>query len=259
MCIRVREPISRRSDLAIGVAGISLLVVIWCSLTYGGFISPVFLPTPTRIYRGLVEFNHRNWLVPAIWRSFWRVTKSLMLVVLAGVPLGVLMGTFTPVDAFLRKIINGAKSIPTTGIVGLIVVWFSIEERAKIVFLFIGAIFYMIILVKNAVLKVPEDYVRVALDLGAKRWQIIWRVLLPGAMPQIWDALAVCNGIMWTYIVLAEFINSNEEQLGLGYLLQIGSRAQDSGKVFGTLAVIAVISSATDYVLLMARRRFFDW
>jgi ABC-type nitrate/sulfonate/bicarbonate transport system permease component len=64
---------------------------------------------------------------------------------------------------------------------------------------------------------------------------------------------------MWTYIVLAEFINSNEEQLGLGYLLQIGSRTQDSGKVFATLTVIAVISSLTDYALQVVRRRFLDW
>src|SRR4029077_9509325 len=159
-------------------------------------------------------------------------------------------------DAFFRKIINGAKSVPTTGIVGLIVVWFSIEERAKIVFLFLGAIFYMVILVKNAVAAVPEDYVRVALDLGATRGQMIRRVLLPGALPRIWEAIAVCNGIMWTYIVLAEFINSNEQQLGLGYLLQIGSRTQDTGKVFGTLVVIAGISAGTDWFLQSIRRRF---
>src|SRR4029077_5981484 len=116
---------------------------------------------------GLLEFHRRHWLRPANARSFLRVAKALLLLVRVGVPLGILMGTFSEADAFFRKIINGAKSVPTTGIVGLIVVWFSIEERAKIVFLFLGAIFYMVILVKNAVAAVPEDYVRVALDLGA--------------------------------------------------------------------------------------------
>jgi NitT/TauT family transport system permease protein len=259
MRIGIRKRLSSRADLIISITGIGVLAAIWCALTYGGFIRAVFLPTPTGMWRGLVEFQHRDWLFPAIWRSFLRVTESLILVVIVGVPFGVLMGTFTPVDAFFRKIVSGAKSVPTTGIMGLIIVWFSIEERAKIVFLFIGSIFYMIILVKNAVMKVPEEYVRVALDLGANQRQVVWRVLLPGAMPQIWEAIAVCNGIMWTYIVLAEFINSNEEQLGLGYLLQIGSRTQDTGKVFATLAVIAVISSFSDYVLSWVRSRFLDW
>ncbi|HEY3268470.1 MAG TPA: ABC transporter permease subunit [Armatimonadota bacterium] len=245
--------------MSVGLAGIAVVAALWCALTYGHVIKPLFLPSPSMIWEGAVQFHQRGWLLPAIWRSTWRVTESLFLVIGVGVPVGVLMGAFAPVDAFLRKIINGAKSVPTTGVAGLIVLWFSIEERAKIIFLFLGAIFYMIILVKNAVTSVNEDFVKVALDLGASRWQITRRVILPAALPQIWDAIAVCNGIMWTYIVLAEFINSNQEQLGLGYLLQIGSRTQESGEVFATLIVIALISSTTDWLFQTVRKRYLAW
>jgi NitT/TauT family transport system permease protein len=206
-----------------------------------------------------VDFQNRHWLFPAIWKSLWRVMRSLLLVIMVGVPIGVIMGTFAPADAFLRKIVNGAKSLPTTGIVGLIVLWFSVEERAKIVFLFLGTVFYMIILVKNAILDVREDYLRVALDLGASRWQVISKVLLKAALPQIWDAIAVCNGIMWTYIVLAEFINSSEEQLGLGYLLFLGSRTGGSGKVYAMLLIIATISVLTDFMLRAFKKKYLDW
>jgi NitT/TauT family transport system permease protein len=259
MLFQIRGKLSPRTDLLIGLAGIAALVMVWCVLTYGGYVKPLFLPPPTGIWEGALEFHQRGWLFPAIWRSFWRVTQSLGWVILVGVPVGVAMGAFAPADAFLRKVINGGKSIPTTGIVGLIVLWFSIEERAKIVFLFLGSIFYMIILVKNAILSVNDEYLRVALDMGANRLQMIGHVLLPGALPQIWDAMAVCNGIMWTYIVLAEFINSNEEQLGLGYLLYIGGRTQDSGKVFATLILIGLVSSLTDWLLHAVRRRFLNW
>lgn len=248
-----------RADFIIGVAGIAVVVILWCVLTYGGFVGRLFLPTPTGILQGLADFNDRHWLFPAIFRSFRRVTLSLLLVMAVGIPIGVLMGSFPAVDAFLRKIINGGKSIPTTGIAGLIVLWFSVEERAKIIFLFLGSIFYMVLLVKNAVQNVSEEYVRVGLDIGANRWQIMRSVLLPGALPQIWDAIAVCNGIMWTYIVLAEYINSNEENLGLGYLLNIGSHANESGQVFGALIVIALISTATDWCLQTVRRRYLNW
>jgi ABC-type nitrate/sulfonate/bicarbonate transport system permease component len=255
----IRSKLSSQTDFILGLAGIATLILLWCIVTYGGFIRPLFLPTPTGIWEAIVDFQRHQWIVPAIFRSFWRVTRALGLVIIVGVPIGIAMGAFAPVDAFLRKIINGGKSIPTTGILGLIVLWFSIEEYAKILFLFFGAIFYMIIMVKNAVLNVNEDYLKVALDIGANRWQTIWRVLLPGALPQIWDAVAVCNGIMWTYIVLAEFINSNEEQLGLGYLLYIGSRTQESGRVFAALIIIALISSLTDWLLYAARKRFWNW
>jgi len=259
MRFQIGSRLSPRTDTLVGVTGIATVVIVWCVVTYGHMVRPLFLPTPGGIWEGLVAFHRREWLFPAIWSSFWRVTKSLALVTAVGVPIGVVMGAFAPVDAFLRKIVNGAKSVPTTGILGLIVLWFSVEEKAKIIFLFIGAIFYMIILVKSAVQNVNEDYLRVALDVGAGRGQTIWRVVLPGALPQIWDAIAVCNGIMWTYIVLAEFINSSEEQLGLGYLLNIGSRTQESGKVFATLILIALISSMTDWILQTARKRLLDW
>ena len=255
----VRGKLSPRADLLIGLSGILSVVVIWCFLTYGGYVKPLFLPSPTNIWESVVEFHRQDWLIPAIVRSTWRVTKSLIFVIAIGVPIGLLMGAFAPIDAFLRKIVNGAKSVPTTGIVGLIVLWFSVEESAKIVFLFLGAIFYMVILVRSAVVNVQEEYLKVALDTGANRWQTIRYVLLPGALPSIWDAIAVCNGIMWTYIVLAEFINNNEEQLGLGYLLYIGSRTQESGKVFATLIIVAIISSLTDWLLQSVRRRYLNW
>lgn len=255
----IRGPLTADTDFAIGLAGIATLVAVWCFLTYGGHVKPLFLPSPTGIWEGLVELHRKDWLLPAIARSSWRVAQSLLLVSAIGMPLGILMGAFSPVDAFLRKIVNGGKSIPTTGLVGLIVLWFSIEERAKIVFLFLGAIFYMILLVKNAILSVNEDFIRVAADIGATRWQIIWKVLLPGALPQIWDAIAVCSGIMWTYIVLAEYINSNQENLGLGFLLSVSSRTNESGQVFGTLIVIGLISSITDWLLNSVRRRFLNW
>jgi NitT/TauT family transport system permease protein len=259
MHFAIRGRLSPRADLVIGLTGIAAFIAVWCVLTYGGYVKPLFLPTPTDIWEGLAGFHQRHWLFPAIWRSFWRVTRALGWVILVGVPIGVLMGAFAPVDALLRKVVNGAKSIPTTGLIAPVVLWFGIEEPGKIVFLFLGSIFYLIILVKNAIQGVNEEYLRVALDIGANRWQTVGRVLLPAALPQIWDAIAVCNGIMWTYIVLAEFINGNEEQLGLGYLLSIGSRHEEQGEVFAVLILIGVISSLTDWILQSVRRRFLNW
>jgi NitT/TauT family transport system permease protein len=255
----IRARLSPRRDALLGAIGLLVFFLIWCLLTYGGFVRPLFLPTPTAILDGLAQYVDRGWLFPAILKSFLRVTGSLLLVMLIGIPIGVLMGTFSQADAALRKLVNGAKAVPTTGIMGLVVLWFSIEEKAKIVFLFLGTIFYMIVLVKQAVQAVPEEFIRVARDMGASTSQVMSRVLLPSALPRIWEAIAVCNGIAWTYIVLAEFINSNENQLGLGYLLSIGSRTQSSGKVYGILILIAMISSLTDWCFQVVRQRYLNW
>lgn len=255
----VREKLPPRLDATIGVIGVVVFLLLWCVLSYGGVISQFALPTPTNILSSLAHLYDRGELIPPILRSFWRVLRALFFVIIIGVPVGVLMGAFAPVDAFLRKIINGVKAVPVTGLTALVTLWVGLGESGKILYIFLGAIFYMIILVKNAVASVSEDYTRVALDVGASRWQIIWRVLLPGALPQIWDAIAVCNGIMWTYIVLAEFLNSNAANLGLGGVLNNGLRLSQPGQVYGMLIVIAVISSLTDFILHVIRRRWFNW
>lgn len=258
----VRGGLSPRTDMLVGLLGVAALLAVWCLLTYGGFVREFFLPKPTDIWQSVLDLYNRGLLLPSIWNSFVRVTEALALVVLIGVPIGILCGAFAPVDAFLRKIINGGKSVPTSGLLGLVVLWFGANEQGKIVFLFLGAIFFMVVLVKNAVQSVNEEYVRVALDLGANRAQVVRYVLLPGALPQIWDAVAVCNGIMWTYIVLVEFINANignEANLGLGVLLRASTIANRPGQVFATLIFIALISSLTDFVLHRIRRHLFDW
>jgi NitT/TauT family transport system permease protein len=254
-----RKTLSPRSDLVIGMAGIGSLVGVWCLVTYSGLIPSNFLPSPTGIWDGFVDLYNRDWLFLAIWRSFWRVSRAMLLVIVIGVPIGLAMGAFTPIDAFLRKIVNGAKSVPPTGLIGLIVLWFGIGEEGKVVYLFIGAILFMIILVKNAIQGVNEEYVKVAVDIGASPSQIVTRVLLPGALPQIWEAVKVCNGIMWTYIVLVEFVSANEDQLGLGYLLSFGSKSHNTPMVFASLLIIALISSFTDFVLNQIRKKWFNW
>jgi len=259
----IRSRIGRKSDLLIGLSGIAVLVAAWWLLTKFNVIGEFFLPKPQSIVQGVIDLHYdQGVLLPAIKRSFLRVTEALGLTILIGVPIGVLMGTFSPIDALLRKVINGGKSVPTSGLLGLVVLWFGSNERGKVVFLFLGAIFFMVILVKNAVQSVNEDYVRVAIDLGANRWQTVLRVLLPGALPQIWDAFAVCNGIMWTYIVLVEYLNanmSNLENLGLGVLLRVSTITNRPAQVFAVLIIIAVISSMTDFLFRVVRKFWLNW
>jgi NitT/TauT family transport system permease protein len=255
----VEYSLSVRANLVLAIAGILCLLAVWCAVTYGGLVKPLFLPSPTALWGALVEFAERGWLLAAVARSLFRVTTALLLVSVIGIPIGLAMGAFPVIDAFLRRPISGGKSIPVTGLVGLIILWFSVEESAKIVFLFLGSIFYMILLVRSAALGVSKEYVGVAVDIGVNRWQLVSRVILPGALPHIWDAIAICNGLMWTYIVLAEFINSNEEQIGLGYLIYIGSRTQSSAKVFAALLLIAIVSSLTDWFFHDVRRKLLRW
>jgi NitT/TauT family transport system permease protein len=255
----IHSKLSPRADFAIGAAGLVALIAIWCILTYGGFVAPLFIPSPTDVWEGWVHFANMGKLVPSIVNSTERVVKALLLVVGIGIPLGLIMGSSPFFDALLRKPINAAKALPPTGVVGVIVLWLGLSEKTKVVFLFVGAVFYMIVLVKGAVQNVREDFIKVAVDVGATPRQVLWKVLLPAALPSIWDAIAVCNGIMWTYIVLAEYIEQTESNAGLGYMIYQGSRLTWSGPVFAALILIAAICTFSDWMLQWVRRSFFNW
>jgi NitT/TauT family transport system permease protein len=255
----IRDQLPPHIDAFLGFMGILVFVAFWCLFSYGNLVSRFALPTPTSIVKTFIRLYESGQLLMPIWRSLWRVLRALFFVTLIGLPIGVLMGAFAPIDAFLRKIINGAKAVPITGLTALVTIWMGLEERGKVFYIFLGAVFYMIILVKNAIVCVNEEYTKVALDLGANRQQIVSRVLFFGALPQIWEAMAVCSGIMWTYIVLAEFLNSNTANQGLGGVLQNGLRLSEPPQVYCMLIVIAVISSLTDFVLQLIRKKFFYW
>ncbi len=257
--LSIRGHLSPGFDAFIGFLGILTFAIVWCVLSYGNVVSRFALPTPTSIGKTFVHLYQSGQLMMPIGRSLWRVVRALFLVTAVGVPVGMLMAAFPPIDAFLRKIINGAKAVPITGLTALVTIWMGLEERGKVFYIFLGAIFYMIILVKNAIVNVNEEYIKVALDLGANRSQIVWRVLFFGALPRIWEAIAVCSGIMWTYIVLAEFLNSNAANQGLGGVLQNGLRLSQPPQVYCMLIAIAVISSLTDFMLHLIRKRFFNW
>jgi NitT/TauT family transport system permease protein len=240
----------------LGLLSLGIAVGIWCIVTYGGFIKPLFLPKPSDIYFGLQELIKNGMLPGSIWVSLWRITQAMFVTIAIGVPVGILMGSFPVIDALLRKFLDGGKSVPPTALIALVILWFGIEERAKVVFLVLGAIFYMVLMTRTAIRNVREEYVMVATDIGASPWQMIGWVLLPGALPQIWDGIIVCNGIMWTYVILAEFINA---QSGLGYMINIAQRLNRSGEVFAGIIIIAVISALTDWLLRSVRTRFFNW
>ena len=222
---------------ALSIIGTLFFLLSWSYVTSLGIVKPIFLPSPIQVFHGLTELMNKGWLQNAIYLSICRVLLAMFLVTVVGTIIGSLMGASRIVNGLLTGIISGGKSIPVTGFLGLVVLWFSIEEKAKIVFLFLVSIFYMILLVRDALQNVRNsDYIDVAKDL-----------------------VIVSNSLMWSYIVLVEYINGNEEQTGLGYLIFISSRTQDSAKVFGLLIVIALIASLFDYLLKLIKKRFIKW
>lgn len=243
-------------NVYLSVLGIVCVGILWSIVTYTGFVSPIFLPNPTQVGISLFTFIITGKFITALMYSLGRVVSATALAAIIGIPIGMVAGFFKPFERFTFIIFEPMRYVPITALLPLMILWFGIGEVMKIMFLFIGIIFYLIPLIANAVRNMRKEYLLVADDLGLSGWETISKVVWPATLPQVWDSIIVINGIGWTYVVLAEIINAKN---GLGYLISISGRLQRSADVFAGLVFITIVALLSDRILRFIRNRYFSW
>jgi ABC-type nitrate/sulfonate/bicarbonate transport system permease component len=135
-------------------------------------------------------------------------------------------------------------------------VWLGIGEEMKIAFLFLGAVVFVIPMVRDAVVAVPSTYWISARDLGATPFEAVRLSVLPMALPRIADAIIVAVSVMWTYITVAEYVNAEK---GLGQLIQNARRFSAMDQVLVGIFVIIALALVTYQAMSSIKRRLFPW
>jgi NitT/TauT family transport system permease protein len=252
----LREPLPQRMALLLGLVAPALVLGGWCLLTYGGWVPPGFLPSPTEVARGTLQLYFNHDLVGAILASSRRIGIAFLLASAIALPLGVLMGAFEPINRFFDPIMAPLRYMPISAFIPLLIVWFGIFEEQKIAFLFLGVFVYLLPVVVTAIRAVPEELVQTARTLGASKAQVIRTVLLPSALPDIFDSFRVMNAISWTYVILAEAVNPGH---GLGYMVELARTHHKASWSFAGLLVIGGIGLLTDLVIQGVSKLLFRW
>lgn len=243
----------------IGATSVGAVVVVWALLSASGLLSKNQLPSPLAVAEALIYlgwYEGKSALAVATMWSVGRVAAASLLVIVIGVPLGVLMGASPRLNAVFSPLIDPFRSAPVAALLPIMVMWFGIGEFMKIAFLFVGSIVYLTPLVRDAVRAVPEQYLIAAKDIGATPWECIMKVLVPLAMPRIMDAIIVGVSVSWTYITVAEYVNAQE---GLGQLIANARRLSAMDQVFAGIIVIIAVALLTYQTLMWLKRRFFKW
>src|SRR5204863_666143 len=131
------------------------------------------------------------------------------------------------------------RNLPIAALIPLTLVWFGIDETQKVMFIFIACVPFVYAEVLSAIGGVPDRYVETAQTLGASELQIVGKVLVPLALPDIYNGLRKLFGLAFGYIMLAEAINANG---GLGYLLMASQRRGLTQDVFLILMMIGLLA-----------------
>jgi NitT/TauT family transport system permease protein len=252
----LREPLPRTVATVLGLLAPLLVAGAWCLLSYGHWVTPGFLPSPSETLRGTLQLFLQYDLWGSILISTRRIFLAFLLASAIALPVGVLMGAFEPVNRFFEPIVAPLRYMPISAFIPLLILWFGIYEKEKIAFLFMGVFVYLLPVVVTAIRVVPEELVQTSLTLGASRWQVIRTVLLPAALPEIFDSFRVMNAISWTYVILAEAINPGG---GLGYMVDLAYRHQKASWSFAGLLVIGGIGLLTDFVIRLLSGILFRW
>ncbi len=252
----VRGELRRRSALALAVAGFVLPLAAWILVSLEGWADPVFLPPPWQVLAQLGDWYRDGDLLGDIVVSVDRVLGGFCVAALVAVPLGVLVGTFAPVRAFLEPLTEFTRYLPAVAFIPLIMLWVGIDESAKVAVIWVGVFFQMLLLVAGDVARVPDAPIEAARTMGATNEEIIKYVLIPAARPAILTTLRGAMSLAWTYLVVAELVAANS---GLGYAILKAQRFLLTDKIFAGILLIGLVGLFTDQAFRWLHKRCFPW
>lgn len=255
------EPLSSKEKRALGIAAILLVLIVWSLLSGLGVVAKAKLPAPWDVGQAFAYLTwdaerSRSLLWTATLSSVARVFLAGVLVVIVGLPFGVLMGASPRINAAFSPLVDPFRSAPIVAVLPILVMWLGIGEEMKVVFLFLGAVVYLIPMVRDAMVAVPSTFWISARDLGATEWEAVVHSVLPMAMPRIADAIIVSVSVMWTYITVAEYVNAES---GLGQLIQNARRFSAMDQVFVGIIVIIVLALLTYAGMRTLKKWLFPW
>lgn len=253
---RPLEPVSTPVSVALGIGFFVVFVGAWAIATLGGFVSKSFLADPITMVREGWELLTVYGFAIDIGLTVWRVVGGFVLAALVAVPVGILMGAYKPIEAMLEPFVGFARYLPATAFIPLLILWAGIGEMPKLLLIFLGSVFQLILMIAGIVGATRRDLVEAASTLGARDRGIVLRVLLPSSAPGIAETLRLVLGWAWTYVIAAELVGSTR---GIGHMITNSQALLNTGQIIFGIIIIGLIGMVSDAVFKALNRRLFPW
>ena len=242
---------------------ILLLLLLWTWATAGipeeRIISRAVMPSPSEMVDSFKELWFDRALTRNLFVTLKRVLLGFSLAALIGIPLGILSGCFAILQSFLLPLTIFGRNIPLAALIPLTFVAFGIGETQKIMFIFIALVMFIVSDTATAIRDVEERYVDTAWTLGARKLQIITKVLTPLAMPSVFNSLRLLFGLAFGYIMLAELVKFGGEVGGLGDIIRQSQRRGLVEHIWLILIIIPFVALAIDRLLFAMQRSLFPY
>lgn len=249
-----------RNQRHLSVITVVVILGLWFIITNFGHVSSVIIPSPQSVIKSFIDIVQNGYKGYTLWQhlstSLLRLGAAYLLAVAAAVPLGLLSGYSSRVQAVLEPVIEFYRPLPPLAYYTILVLWLGIGESSKLTLLFLAGFAPIYISCAAGVKHIDRDYIAGAETLGASRTQIFFHVIIPAALPDVFTGLRTAMGVEYTTLVAAEMVAAT---VGMGWLVLDASNYLRSDIVFMGVILMGITGILLDAVIRLIEHRVVFW
>jgi NitT/TauT family transport system permease protein len=246
----------RLIEIVLTIAAPALILLVWEALSKSKRIDPIFWPAPSTLWPSFKKLVSDGSLLDDVRLSLLRILGGFLLGAIPGVALGLAMGLFWPIRAFVMPVAVAFYAVPKIAILPLVIIAFGIGESSKLAIVALSIFFLVVLNTMSGVLEIDALYPDVAKNLGASRWDLFWTVALPGALPAIFTGLRLALGFSLIVIVGTEFVSQSP---GVGRLIWDSWQTLAIKKMYVGLVVTGLMGWGLTLALDLIERLVLPW
>ncbi|MFZ9722958.1 MAG: ABC transporter permease subunit [Burkholderiaceae bacterium] len=236
------------NSFRISLVTTGMLFLAWWLITAWGWLPPLVLPTPIAVWDAFMAGNRGELqggitLIVHFGWSVYRVFGAFFLACIFAIPVGIFMGVSRIMRGIFDPPIEFYRPLPPLAYLPLVIIWFGIDEASKIILIYLACFAPLAVAARSGVRSVTVEQINAAYSMGASKFQVIWHVILPAALPEILTGMRIAIGFGWTTLVAAEMVAATA---GLGQMVLNASNFLRTDVVIMGIIVIGIVALVFD-------------
>nr|WP_314630309.1 aliphatic sulfonate ABC transporter permease SsuC [uncultured Janthinobacterium sp.] len=232
------------------------LLLAWQLASQWGWLSSRILPEPWAVAKAFWHLAASGELWLHLKTSLWRATVGFVIGAGLGLLLGLLTGSFRHAETLLDTTLQMVRNIPALALIPLVILWFGIDETAKLFLLAVGVFFPVYLNTFHGIRSADQGLIEMAKSYGLSGWPLYRDVILPAAMPSILVGVRFSLGLVWVLLIVAETISA---QAGIGYMTMNAREFLQTDVVLVGILLYALLGKLADLFSRRLERHCLRW